>query len=51
MTASPKDYDAALDRAVVHAKRWLGSVPDRPVPPASDADAMAAVYGVHGRAR
>jgi glutamate/tyrosine decarboxylase-like PLP-dependent enzyme len=45
MTASPKDYDAALDRAVEHAKRWLGSVPDRAVPPASDADAMAAVYG------
>lgn len=45
MTGSPKDYDAALDRAVVHAKRWLGSVPDRPVPPASDADAMASVFG------
>ena len=45
MSAPPQDYDAALDRAVVHAKQWLGSVPDRPVPPASDADAMAQVFG------
>jgi glutamate/tyrosine decarboxylase-like PLP-dependent enzyme len=34
-------YDAALDRAVVHAKSWLDSMPDRVVPPRLSADEIA----------
>ncbi len=45
MSAPSKDYDAALDVAVLHAKRWLGTVPERSVPPSADADAMARVFG------
>ena len=45
MSAPSKDYDAALDLAVFHAKRWLGTVPERLVPPSADAEAMAKVFG------
>jgi glutamate/tyrosine decarboxylase-like PLP-dependent enzyme len=34
-------YDAALDRAVVHTKEWLESLPDRAVPPRMSADEIA----------
>ena len=33
MTARPDVYTAALDAAATHAREWLESVPDRPVPP------------------
>ncbi len=41
MSARRDAYDAALDRAVVHAKEWLGSLPDRAVPPRMSADEIA----------
>jgi glutamate/tyrosine decarboxylase-like PLP-dependent enzyme len=41
MTARRSAYDAALDRAVVHAKAWLDSIPDRPVRPRLSADEIA----------
>ena len=41
MSAPRNTYDAALDRAVVHAKEWLDSLPDRPVPPRMSADEIA----------
>ena len=45
MTARGKDYAAALDAAAGHARRWLDSVPERPVPPQQDADALRAAFG------
>jgi len=41
VSAPRNTYDAALDRAVVHAKEWLDSLPDRPVPPRMSADEIA----------
>ncbi|HEY5049276.1 MAG TPA: pyridoxal-dependent decarboxylase [Acidothermaceae bacterium] len=41
MSAQRATYDAALDRAVVHAKAWLDSLPDRDVPPRLSADEIA----------
>ena len=41
MSAPRATFDAALDRAVVHAKAWLDSVPDRDVPPRMSADQIA----------
>jgi glutamate/tyrosine decarboxylase-like PLP-dependent enzyme len=38
-------YTAALDRAAEHARRWIGSLDDRRVAPALDADALAARVG------
>ncbi|NTW42166.1 MAG: aspartate aminotransferase family protein [Cellulomonadaceae bacterium] len=43
MTASGTTFAAALDRAALHAREWLASVPDRPVPPASSPQELAAV--------
>lgn len=45
MTARGEEYAAALDRAAAHARRWLASVPDRPVPPQADADTLRAAFG------
>jgi glutamate/tyrosine decarboxylase-like PLP-dependent enzyme len=45
MTARANDYAAALDAAARHARRWLESVPDRPVPPRTDADSLRAAFG------
>ena len=45
MTGGLDDYSAALDRAAGHARAWLGSLDDRRVPPAADADAVAARVG------
>jgi hypothetical protein len=33
MTSRAEAYTAALDRASVHARSWLASMPDRTVPP------------------
>ena len=41
MTARRSVYDAALDRAVVHAKAWLDSIPERDVAPQQSADEIA----------
>ncbi len=40
MSAEPADYAAALERAMFHARAWLASVPDRPVPPRATADEL-----------
>jgi len=42
MTARSDAYAEALDRAAGHARDWLASVPDRPVPPRADADELLA---------
>src|ERR1700712_2879132 len=41
----PAPDDAALDRAALHALRWLASVPGRRVPAAGTADHAAARLG------
>ncbi|RKS80223.1 glutamate/tyrosine decarboxylase-like PLP-dependent enzyme [Motilibacter peucedani] len=45
MGARGQDYDRALARADEHARHWLGSVGERPVPPRTDADAVLATLG------
>lgn len=40
MTARLDAYSPALDRAADHARRWLASMPNRPVPPRLTADQM-----------
>nr|WP_077489173.1 pyridoxal-dependent decarboxylase [Sinomonas mesophila] len=40
----PEDFDAPLARAAEHARRWLGSVPERPVAPRTTADALAEAF-------
>jgi glutamate/tyrosine decarboxylase-like PLP-dependent enzyme len=45
MSFDPEDYSAALDRAAEHVRRWLASVPERPVPPRATTDAMATALG------
>ncbi len=37
--------DRALDRAHAHARDWLAGLPERPVPPRADADAVADALG------
>lgn len=45
MSATPGSYDEALDRAHDHARRWLASLTDRPIPPGHDADACLPGFG------
>ena len=45
MTAREEDYTAALQAAMGHARRWLSSVPDRPLPPRKGADELATAFG------
>jgi glutamate/tyrosine decarboxylase-like PLP-dependent enzyme len=45
MSARSDAFDSALDRASAHARAWLGSVPDRAVPPQADADELLARLG------
>jgi glutamate/tyrosine decarboxylase-like PLP-dependent enzyme len=45
MTARPVDFGSALDAAASHARRWLESVPDRPVPPTRGADELRQGFG------
>jgi glutamate/tyrosine decarboxylase-like PLP-dependent enzyme len=45
MTARGERYTEALDRAAGHAKDWLSSMPDRPIPPRRTADDLAAGFG------
>ena len=45
MTADADAYEAALDRAAVHARAWLGSMRGRAVPPRMSADDLVAAFG------
>ena len=45
MTARGEDYTAALEAAAAHARSWLASVPDRPVPPRRTADELNKAFG------
>ncbi len=45
MTAREQDYTAALDAAMAHARQWLASMPDRPIPPRRGADEVAKALG------
>ena len=45
MTARPDNYTPALDAAMIHARSWLASVPERPVPPRMTADELRAEFG------
>jgi glutamate/tyrosine decarboxylase-like PLP-dependent enzyme len=45
MTARASESAAALDAAAGHARRWLESVPNRPVPPRTDADTLRVAFG------
>src|SRR5579871_5386968 len=45
MTGDPAPFDPALERAVDHARRWLGSVAERPVGPQASADEVRALFG------
>lgn len=45
MPLEPDDYSAALDRAQVHARAWLESLPTRPVRPAATADELLSAFG------
>jgi len=45
MTAKSDAYGAALDRASVHARAWLDSIPGRAVPPRVSIDELAASFG------
>lgn len=44
MTSGAEAYAAALDRASAHARAWLASMPDRPVPPRLNADELRAGF-------
>ncbi len=45
MAFDPQSYDAALDRAAAHARRWLSTVSQRPIPPSATADGIAKELG------
>jgi glutamate/tyrosine decarboxylase-like PLP-dependent enzyme len=45
MTAREEAYTAALQAATSHARRWLASMPDRPIPPRRGADEVAKGLG------
>jgi glutamate/tyrosine decarboxylase-like PLP-dependent enzyme len=45
MTSPPEAFTAALDRASMHARGWLSSLPDRPVPPQKHADEILVDLG------
>ncbi|HEX8093321.1 pyridoxal phosphate-dependent decarboxylase family protein, partial [Jatrophihabitans sp.] len=45
MTAREEAYTAALQAAAGHARSWLTSMPDRPIPPRRSADELAKAFG------
>ena len=45
MTTRGDDYNRALERAVTHAREWLGTVGQRRVAPNASADELAPVFG------
>ena len=44
MLLSPDDYEAPLDRAVLHAREWLDSLPTRPVAPAEGIENLESAF-------
>ena len=44
MPLSPDDYEAPLDRAVLHAREWLDSLPTRPVAPADGIENLESAF-------
>ena len=44
MSLSPDDYEAPLDRAVLHAREWLDSLPTRPVAPAEGIENLESAF-------
>ena len=44
MPLSPDDYEAPLDRAVLHAREWLDSLPTRPVAPAEGIEGLESAF-------
>ena len=42
MSFDPDDFDAPLERAIMHARSWLAAEPDRPVRPTGNVDAVLA---------
>ncbi|MEO7262268.1 MAG: aminotransferase class V-fold PLP-dependent enzyme [Jatrophihabitantaceae bacterium] len=44
MTAREEAYTAALQAALTHARSWLASMPDRPIPPRRAADELAKAF-------
>jgi glutamate/tyrosine decarboxylase-like PLP-dependent enzyme len=45
VTARGEDYSGALDSASAHARKWLASIEDRPVPPQAGVDDLRAALG------
>ena len=45
MWANSREFEQALDRASLHAKRWLQELPDRPVKPSAAVDDVARKFG------
>ena len=45
MTARGEQFDKPLATAADHARRWLGSIPDRRVAPRASADELRSVFG------
>jgi glutamate/tyrosine decarboxylase-like PLP-dependent enzyme len=45
MTSPPEAFTAALDRASVHARSWLASMPDRAIPPQRNANEIVIDLG------
>jgi hypothetical protein len=45
MWANSRDFEQALDRASLHAKRWLQELPDRPVKPSAAVEDVARKFG------
>jgi glutamate/tyrosine decarboxylase-like PLP-dependent enzyme len=45
MTFAESTYEEALERAAVHARRWLGSLDDRPVGPRAAIDVLLTGFG------
>jgi len=44
VSLSPDDYEAPLDRAVLHAREWLDSLPTRPVAPAEGIENLESAF-------
>jgi glutamate/tyrosine decarboxylase-like PLP-dependent enzyme len=45
MTIRPGDYDEPLARAAIHARSWLASLNERPIPPQASWDQLAGAFG------
>ncbi|MBT2514289.1 aminotransferase class V-fold PLP-dependent enzyme [Arthrobacter sp. ISL-30] len=45
MWANSREFEQALDRASLHARRWLQELPDRPVKPSAAVEDVARKFG------